>query len=128
MSDGNDSRNPTYLRIANELRKRILSGKYPVGTYLPSQSILADQDFKAARMTVRAAIEVLESEDLVKAIQGRGTLVLERDGVPTTAPAEADPGEVILTQLEELQAEITGLSERVARLENQRTQEPRPAS
>jgi len=123
MSDGNDSRNPTYLRIANELRKRILSGKYPVGTYLPSQSILADQDFKAARMTVRAAIEVLESEDLVKAIQGRGTLVLERDGVPTAAPAEVDPGEAILTQLEELQTEITDLSGRVAQLENQRTQE-----
>jgi DNA-binding GntR family transcriptional regulator len=124
MSDGNDSRNPTYLRIANELRKRILSGKYPVGTYLPSQSILADQDFQAARMTVRAAIEVLESEELVKAIQGRGTLVLERDGVQTTTLAEVDAGEAILTQLEELQAEITDLSERVARLETQRTQEP----
>ncbi|MDN3240847.1 GntR family transcriptional regulator [Glycomyces tritici] len=124
MSDGNDSRNPTYLRIANELRKRILSGKYPVGSYLPSQTVLADQDFNAARMTVRAAIEVLESEDLVKAIQGRGTLVLERDGVPTTTPAEVDAGEAILTQLEELQAEITGLSDRVARLENQRTQGP----
>ncbi|MEU5154628.1 GntR family transcriptional regulator [Glycomyces sp. NPDC021274] len=123
MSDGNDSRNPTYLRIANELRKRILSGKYPMGTYLPSQTILADQEFKAARMTVRAAIEVLESEDLVKAIQGRGTLVLERDGVQTDAPAEVDAGEAILAQLEELQAEITGLSDRVARLENQRTQE-----
>lgn len=124
MSDGNDSRNPAYLRIANELRKRILSGKYPMGTYLPSQTILADQEFKVARMTVRAAIEVLESEDLVKAIQGRGTLVLERDGVPVAAPEEVDAGEAILAQLEELQAEITGLSDRVARLEDQRTQEP----
>lgn len=124
MSDGNDSRNPTYLRIANELRKRILSGKYPVGTYLPSQSVLADQDFKAARMTVRAAIEVLESEDLVQAIQGRGTLVLERDGAKAPDPVDVDPGEAIVTQLEGLQAEITDLSERVARLETQRTQEP----
>lgn len=124
MSDGNDSRNPTYLRIANELRKRILSGKYPVGTYLPSQSVLADQDFKAARMTVRAAIEVLESEDLVQAIQGRGTLVLERDGAKAPDPVDVDPAEAIVTQLEGLQAEITDLSERVARLETQRTQEP----
>lgn len=122
MSDGNDSRNPTYLRIANELRKRILSGKYPVGTYLPSQSFLADEDFKAARMTVRAAIEVLESEDLVKAIQGRGTLVLERDGFEAT-PVEVDPGDAILERLDDLQAELSDLSERIARLEGQQTQE-----
>jgi len=124
MSDGNDNRNPAYLRIANELRKRILSGKYPMGTYLPSQTILADQEFKVARMTVRAAIEVLESEDLVQAIQGRGTLVLERDGEPAPVPAEVDAGEAILAQLEDLQAEITGLSDRVARLESRQTQEP----
>lgn len=128
MSDGNDSRNPAYLRIANELRKRILSGKYPAGSYLPSQSFLADQDFKVARMTVRAAIEVLESEDLVQAIQGRGTLVLERDDAPAPGPVEVDAGEAILNQLEGLQAEISDLSERVAQLENQRTQGPRPAS
>jgi DNA-binding GntR family transcriptional regulator len=122
MSEGNDSRNPAYLRIANELRKRILNGKYPMGTYLPSQSHLADKDFKVARMTVRAAIEVLESEDLVQAIQGRGTLVLERDGSQPAPSVDADPGEIILDRLEDLQAEITGLSERIARLESERAQ------
>lgn len=122
MSEGNDSRNPAYLRIANELRKRILTGKYPVGTYLPSQSVLADEDFKVARMTVRAAIEVLESEDLVQAIQGRGTLVLERDGSHQEQTVDTDPGELILERLEDLQAEITDLSERIARLEGERAQ------
>jgi len=122
MNEGNDSRNPAYLRIANELRKRILNGKYPVGTYLPSQSVLADEDFKVARMTVRAAIEVLESEDLVQAIQGRGTLVLERDGSYPEPTAETDPGTLILERLEDLQAEITDLSERIARLEGERAQ------
>jgi DNA-binding GntR family transcriptional regulator len=122
MSDGNDSRNPAYLRIASELRKRILSGKYSVGSYLPSQTVLADEDFKVAKMTVRAAIEVLESEDLVKAIQGRGTVVLDRDD--SNAPSiEADPGEAILARLEDLHVELTELSERVARLERQRSQE-----
>jgi DNA-binding GntR family transcriptional regulator len=93
-----------------------------VDTYLPSQSFLADEDFKVARMTVRNAIEVLESEDLVQAIQGRGTLVLPRDG---SAPpiAEVDPGEAILARLDELHAELTDLSERVGRLEDQRSQE-----
>jgi DNA-binding GntR family transcriptional regulator len=122
MNEGNDSRNPAYLRIANELRKRILKGKYPVGTYLPSQSVLADEDFKVARMTVRAAIEVLESEDLVQAIQGRGTLVLERDGSHQEQTVDTDPGELILDRLEDLQAEITDLSERIARLEGERAQ------
>jgi DNA-binding GntR family transcriptional regulator len=122
MSNGDDKRNPAYLRIANELRKRILSGKYPVDTYLPSQSFLADEDFKVARMTVRNAIEVLESEDLVRAIQGRGTLVLPRDGSETPT-VEVDPGDAILARLGELHAELTDLSERVGRLEAQRSQE-----
>lgn len=122
MSNGNDSRNPAYLRIANELRKRILSGKYPAGSYLPAQSHLADEDFKVARMTVRAAIEVLESEDLVQAIQGRGTLVLERGGSEALV-VDADPGDAILARLGDLQTEITELSERVARLEGQQAQE-----
>ncbi|RRR99728.1 hypothetical protein [Glycomyces terrestris] len=65
-----------------------------------------------------------ESEDLVRAIQGRGTLVLERDGAEAPDPVEVNPGEAILTQLEGLQAEINDLSERVAQLESQRTQEP----
>jgi GntR family transcriptional regulator len=122
MSDATESRNPQYLRIANELRKRILRGKYPVGSYLPSQAFLADEDFKVAKMTVRAAVEVLESEGLVQAIQGRGTLVLERDS--SDAPVvEADPGEAILAKLDDLQAELTDLSERIARLEDQRPQE-----
>lgn len=122
MSEATDSRNPQYLRIAKELRKRILSNKYPVGSYLPSQAFLADEDFKVAKMTVRAAIEVLESEGLVQAIQGRGTLVLERDESKTPA-IEADPGDAILAKLDDLQAELTDLSERIAQLENQRSQE-----
>jgi DNA-binding GntR family transcriptional regulator len=122
MSEGTDSRTPAYLRIASELRKRILSGKYAVGSYLPSQTYLADEDFKVAKMTVRAAIEVLESEDLVQAIQGRGTIVLERDGAD--APViDPDPGDAILAKLDDLQAELTDLSERIARLEDQRPQE-----
>lgn len=121
MSSDYEHRNPAYLRIAAELRKRILSGKYPVDTYLPAQSVLADDDFKVARMTVRSAIEVLASEGLVQAIQGRGTIVLPRDG--SEAPlAEVDPGEAILARLNDIHAELTDLSERVARLEGQQTQ------
>ncbi|THV27114.1 GntR family transcriptional regulator [Glycomyces paridis] len=123
MADSADSRNPAYLRIAHELRNRVLSGVYPVGSYLPSQSSLADDDFKVARMTVRAAVEVLELEGLVRAIQGRGTLVLEREDVEPP-PIDPTSNEAILARLNDLQAQVVRLSEQVARLERQQAQEP----
>jgi DNA-binding GntR family transcriptional regulator len=118
MTSSQADRRAPYLQIASELRKRILDNTYPAGSYLPSQTVLADDVFKVARMTVRSAIDVLEKEGLLEVMHGKGTLVLDRDGTVATEVYET-AGDAILAKLDELQAEITDLSSRVADLEQQ---------
>jgi DNA-binding GntR family transcriptional regulator len=50
-----------YFAIADEIRRRIVSGHYSFGTALPSQSALA-KEFATTVMTVRQALKTLESE------------------------------------------------------------------
>ncbi len=63
-----------YLRIADALRQRILSGGHPVGDLLPSENELSDA-YRTSRVTVRKAFQILESEGYIKARQGKGYIV-----------------------------------------------------
>ncbi|MEN3613237.1 GntR family transcriptional regulator [Plantactinospora sp. ZYX-F-223] len=63
---------PRYRRVADELRRRILSGAIPPGSILPSESALM-ADFGVARGTVREAVGLLRNEGLVVTEMGRGT-------------------------------------------------------
>ncbi|MEV0565237.1 GntR family transcriptional regulator [Dactylosporangium sp. NPDC050588] len=69
------SKAPLYVRIERELRAR-LAGARP-GDTVPAESVLATE-FGVARMTVRAALNALESDGLIERIQGRGTFVRQR--------------------------------------------------
>ena len=64
-----------YQRIAAALRQRILSGGHPEGDFLPSENELADA-YRTSRVTVRKAFQILESEGLIRARQGKGYQVL----------------------------------------------------
>jgi len=61
--------------IADDLRRRIQEGEWQPGEVLPPMAELAVQ-YKAARNTVAAAIEMLEDERLLWAARKRGTVVL----------------------------------------------------
>lgn len=63
---------PAYLRIAKALEDRITSGAYATGSRLPSGAQLC-VEFGVSPMTVRRAVEILESQGLISAKQGRGT-------------------------------------------------------
>ncbi|MEO3929920.1 GntR family transcriptional regulator [Micromonosporaceae bacterium B7E4] len=63
---------PRYRRVADELRRRILSGAIPPGSVLPSESALM-AEFGIARGTVREAIALLRTEGLAVTEMGRGT-------------------------------------------------------
>jgi GntR family transcriptional regulator len=63
-----------YKIIADELRRRVLSNEFPPGTVLPSEADLSD-DFRASRVTVRRALEVLRDEGLLESRKGFGWLV-----------------------------------------------------
>lgn len=63
-----------YQRIAASLRQRILSGGHTVGDVMPSENELAGA-YRTSRVTVRKAFQILESEGLIKARQGKGYIV-----------------------------------------------------
>jgi GntR family transcriptional regulator len=104
-----DSRVPRYLQVASALRRRIRDGRWAVGDRIATLEEL-EREFDVARVTVRQAIELLQSEGLLKSHQGRGTFVTKavahdrwmqlatdwesliapiRDHVPQLLPADA---------------------------------------
>lgn len=62
---------PRYVQIADELRARIAAGDYSAKGKLPSERELSEE-FDAARNTVRDALQVLRSEDLIESRRGSG--------------------------------------------------------
>jgi GntR family transcriptional regulator len=67
---------PGYLRIASELRRRIVSGDLPPGAKLPSETRLMEQ-YGVSRTVAKYAIQVLKSEGLVEGRAGSGVYVSE---------------------------------------------------
>lgn len=69
---------PIYQQIADQLKTDILSGKMKQGEYLPSIRGLA-KELKISVITTMKAYELLESEGLVTAVQGKGFYVNAQD-------------------------------------------------
>ncbi|MEQ9815045.1 MAG: GntR family transcriptional regulator [Azospirillaceae bacterium] len=63
-----------YLQLASMFRGRIESGKWPVGARIPTVGELADQ-CGVAVMTIRQALNLLESEGLIERFRGKGSFV-----------------------------------------------------
>lgn len=70
---------PLYDVLAATLRENILTGVYPPGSKIPSESELME-DTGLSRSTVRRALEVLVEDGLLVKERGRGTFVA---GSPT---------------------------------------------
>ena len=116
-----DSRVPRYLQVASALRRRLRDGRWAVGDKIATLEEL-EREFDVARVTVRQAIELLQSEGLLKSHQGRGTFVIKtvehdrwlqlatdwasliepiRDHVPQLLPADPDTSALIEPRIEE---------------------------
>lgn len=63
------------MDVAEQIKSDILSGKYPVGSLLPTESEL-EELFDVSKITVRRAIEILADEELLEKKSGKGTTVL----------------------------------------------------
>ena len=64
-----------YQQIADDLRRRILSGDLAVGDDVPSEGELAEQ-WRTSRGPVRNALAALRSEGLVETRRGRPARVV----------------------------------------------------
>jgi GntR family transcriptional regulator len=65
-----------YETIANEIRKRILKGTYPIESLIPDQISLAEE-FDVSRMTMKKALDILAMEGLIYRQRGSGTFVMK---------------------------------------------------
>jgi GntR family transcriptional regulator, arabinose operon transcriptional repressor len=63
-----------YRQIADDLKRRIASGEWPVNTALPALRRLA-ADYKTGQHTVRSAVEILKREGLVRIGMSRRLLI-----------------------------------------------------
>ncbi|MBQ9501814.1 MAG: GntR family transcriptional regulator [Lentisphaeria bacterium] len=65
---------PIYRRVADELRRRIVSGEMPSGSRLPSEA-----EFSARlginNRTLRKGLKILSDQGLISQCQGRGTFI-----------------------------------------------------
>lgn len=63
-----------YQQLQNLIRDDIMSGKYPEGSQMPSESELG-QMYKVSRITVRRGLKELAKEGMIEMRQGKGTFV-----------------------------------------------------
>lgn len=72
-----------YKSIANQLRIRIGTAEYAIGSALPGEHKLAEE-FAVSRMTIRKAIDLLISWGLVFRKNGSGTYISHKNVYPGT--------------------------------------------
>ena len=68
---------PYYYRVAETLKGRILSRKYPAGEIVPSEKHLAEE-FGVSNITIRKAMALLVEDGLVVRKRGIGTRVISK--------------------------------------------------
>lgn len=72
------SRTPLYQSLAALLSQRIREGIWPVGSNLPSETVLC-RTFNTSRHTLRHALQTIESSGLILRRQGAPTQVISRN-------------------------------------------------
>ncbi len=82
MTDANTLRRPRHEGVYVELRGRIDSGEFAVGSAFPTEVQLCG-DLGASRYAVRGALQQLEEEGLLSRRRGAGTTVLRAAPIQT---------------------------------------------
>jgi DNA-binding GntR family transcriptional regulator len=99
---------PAYQQIADDLRRKIADGTYPVGEPIPSTTALMSM-YNGSITVVRAAIKDLQSEGLLIGQPGKGVYVQEK---PSAGRGSASPD--VVAQLAELDQTVRQLREQLA--------------
>lgn len=69
-----DARVPRYRALADDLRRRILSGGFPAPDHFPTEIELCER-YGVSRFTVREALRSLQNEGLIQRRRGSGTVI-----------------------------------------------------
>jgi GntR family transcriptional regulator len=102
---------PAYAQIAADIRRKIGSGEYTVGSRLPANRVLTEH-YGVAAVTLRQALDVLRAEKLIATQSTRGTFVLK------TRADEPIPGDGQLAAVvAELRTKVQEMSEDLGRVE-----------
>lgn len=109
---------PKYLHVANELRRAIRAGVYPVGGELPSTARLTE-NYGVSTTVVRAAVRELRDEGLVRGQPGKAVYVTaEPDGDPAANDSIDERlrqlSDTVHAALREFDARLTALEGRAA--------------
>ncbi|WP_280268687.1 GntR family transcriptional regulator [Nocardia wallacei] len=104
---------PAYVSIAGEFARRIRSGELPPGMQLPSYAEIAAQN-KVSDIVVRKAIELLQSQGLVRAVRRRGVFVADRPNLIRISPErQMEDPEVTFGNEADSDVQISRTTERV---------------
>lgn len=103
---------PLYMRVADDLRTQIASGRLAVGEEIPSTAKLAEHHGVSIGV-IRAAVRLLQNEGILIGQSGKAVYVR---ATPETAAEEA-------AALESADGQIAELREEVQRLANQQSSE-----
>ncbi|MES9606158.1 GntR family transcriptional regulator, partial [Actinomadura sp. NPDC000929] len=76
---------PAYVRIAGEYARRIRRGALAPRTQLPSYAEIA-QEHGVSDIVVRKALELLQSQGLVRSVRRRGNFVADRPNLVRVSP------------------------------------------
>jgi len=120
MAKGPVDRRKPYVRIADELRQDIASGRYQIGDTLPPGAKLAEM-YGVSGMTVSNAIAVLRDEGLVQTRQGaRGATVIATPDTQDAGEAPVERSEefkILFSQLQDIRGQLRRLSSRLDELD-----------
>jgi GntR family transcriptional regulator len=76
---------PAYVGIAGDYARRIRTGELPAGSQLPSYAEIV-QRYGVSDIVARKAIELLDSQGLIRRVRRRGVFVAERPGLVRVSP------------------------------------------
>ena len=86
-----------YKAVYSVIKDSILSGEYPLGHFLPPESELSRQ-FNVDRSTLRKALSMLASDQLIKKEAGLGSRVIYEHQASSDAAKRHEPSPVSVSQ------------------------------